>query len=174
MLIGLLAQPALAEGLKYSLTLDFDATTAEISTRLTNQSDRPITLKEDELPSSLDVFGIRLHAFTDTKELEPVPILWLIAHNPRKVTVAPGEFLEGVINARRLFRDYCDLLKESPVLVFWLYSARSNDDVLWPVAGVVRLEWSKQACPPEGETEISQLGSGYDFNQPVSSIAGVI
>lgn len=134
------------ETINYSLLLSFDKELGEIKTIITNKSTKEISLRKDALPSSLLLQGIRFHAFLDSKDLTPVPLLLPMGSNSENVVILPQENIVGRIKIKNVIPDYCGILERSPILIFWEYSAMSGEDVLRPSSGLLRVERYENLC----------------------------
>ena len=132
------------EVLDYSLTLSL--VDGQIKTDLLNRSDSVMRIRKDALPSSPLIRGVHLRAFSDSKKLNPIPIALPVGSNSELIEIAPREHVVGYIDIKWLIKDHCKVLSSSPVLMFWDYSAISEDNVLPQSSGLFRINKEDASC----------------------------
>jgi hypothetical protein len=132
---------------EYNLILNFDKIHQKIIARLHNQSNINLHIHKDASPLSLLLSGAKLAAFEDSPDLKRIPIYYSIGSNRDVIKISAGEInedeedLEGVFGKR-----YCDIFKNNSILVFWSYSARSDEYILPPSEGVFRISKNDVNC----------------------------
>lgn len=130
--------------LDYSLKLSLSKDVIRIN--LENKSPVKMRIRKDALPSSLLIRGIQLYAFVDSEEFTPVPLFIPMGSNPELISILPGEHVLGEIKIKRILRNGCDILSVNPIIVFWLYSAKSDKNVLPASNGIFRIKREDVTC----------------------------
>lgn len=135
--------------IKYSLQISYDREKNSIVSRIQNQSPVTIFLREDSTPASLFIRGINYSAFSDSEDLRRISLVRPVGSNEREIPIASGDFLAEELKLNEFVVGYCDALKTSPILFFWIYSAKSKDYVLLPSDGVFRVKKEDVDCQDE-------------------------
>jgi hypothetical protein len=130
--------------IKYELNLSVKNEIIKINIK--NKSSFSIKIREDEMPYSLFVRGIKIYAYNESNKLEPVPLALPIGSNPELVSIRPGAEIGGEIEIKWLIPNYCTHLNKNPVIIFWSYSAHSESNVLLPKNGALRLKKEDMNC----------------------------
>lgn len=136
--------PINANLIKYELNLSIKDEI--LKTNIKNTSSFPLRIREDEMPHSLFVRGIKIYAYNESDKLDSIPLALPIGSNQELVSILPGAEINGEIEIKWLIPNYCSHLKKNPVIIFWSYSAYSENNVLLPKNGALRLKKEDMNC----------------------------
>ncbi|WFF79066.1 hypothetical protein [Delftia tsuruhatensis] len=130
--------------IEYSLTLKVEKNS--IKTNIVNNSSKDIKLRKDSFPSSLLIRGINLSAYSDSEELKPIGLFIPIGSNSDLKIIPAGGELSGEININKLINNDCFLLKKNPIIIFWRYSAQTDEGILPAKEGAIRISDKDVSC----------------------------
>lgn len=133
----------------YTLHIGFNKAEQWVDIRLQNQSPTLLKIRKDAAPFSLLIRGLKLSVFEESVELKRVPVYYPIGSNAEWLDIPPKGLLNGHLTLAHFLKDHCKTLSAHPMLVFWSYSARAEEDgeyLLLPSDGVFRVSKSDVVC----------------------------
>jgi hypothetical protein len=100
--------------------------------QLTNVSDSPITMDEDELPWEWR-YSLKIVSIVRRKERDPLPGISPISdlvEVTKSVTIAPGQTLRGSLrnHLSNYIGNFDEERKRNDLVVFWFYDAEDTND----------------------------------------------
>lgn len=97
-----------------------------VRTKVTNESKAPIILFKSALPSR---YGIILVAVQPAKHGQALENIYLTDDpGSEKVTIPPGQSVEGELLLAHFFKDISSVLSDQDLLLFWSYRLKTIDN----------------------------------------------